>query len=47
MKNWWLIGWLVFLSACSSNGVRCGKHLHPINVVAPPAAASGTSTDHP
>lgn len=37
MKTVWLIGWLAVASACSSHGVRCGKHLRPINI---PSAAT-------
>ena len=41
MKTLGLIGWLALASACSSYGVRCDKHLRPINM---PAKATVSTT---
>lgn len=38
MRILWLIGSLALVSACSPYGVRCNRHLRPINV--PDRAAS-------
>jgi hypothetical protein len=38
MRILWLIGLLALVGACSSYGVRCNKHLRPINL--PNRAAS-------
>ncbi|MDB6008887.1 MAG: hypothetical protein JWL65_1137 [Gammaproteobacteria bacterium] len=38
MRRLWLIGLLALVGACSSYGVRCNKHLRPINL--PNRAAS-------
>ena len=32
MRRLWLIGLLALVGACSSYGVRCNKHLRPINL---------------
>jgi len=47
MRIVWLIGWLVLTGGCSSHGVRCSKHLRPINVSVPAAAARNTQAGHP
>jgi hypothetical protein len=39
MRILWLVGLLALVGACSSYGVRCNKHLHPINLPHPAAAA--------
>jgi hypothetical protein len=46
MRIVWLMGWLMVASACSSHGIRCGKHLHPINI---PSAVTvpGKPSGHP
>ena len=40
MRILWILGSLALLSACSSYSVRCNKHLRPINVPNPVAAAA-------
>jgi hypothetical protein len=52
MRILWLIGLFALVSACSSYGVRCNKHLRPINLpatVTPTAtpAAAGAPVRHP
>jgi hypothetical protein len=43
MRILWLIGCLAVVSACSSYGVRCNKHLRPINVPDRTASAMAPS----
>jgi hypothetical protein len=54
MRRLWLIGLLALVGACSSYGVRCNKHLRPINlpnraaaVAEPPGRASPAPGSHP
>ena len=47
MKIFWLIGLLALVSACSSYGVRCNKHLRPINLPERAATATDTPTGQP
>jgi hypothetical protein len=50
MRILWLIGLLALVSACSSYGVRCNKHLRPINLpatVTPTPAAAGAPVRQP
>jgi hypothetical protein len=42
MRILWLIGLLTLLGACSSYGVRCNKHLRPINLPDPAASVVGS-----
>jgi hypothetical protein len=39
MRALYLIVWLAVASGCSSYGVRCDRHLHPINIPRPAANA--------
>lgn len=54
MRILWLIGLLALVGACSSYGVRCNKHLRPINlpnrtaaVAEPPGRVSPAAGAHP
>ena len=53
MRILWLIGLLALVGACSSYGVRCNKHLRPINLpnraasVGEPRGVSPAPGSHP
>ena len=42
MRRLWLIGLLALVGACSSYGVRCNKHLRPINLPERAASVAGS-----
>jgi hypothetical protein len=42
MRILWLIGLLALVGACSSYGVRCNKHLRPINLPDRAASVAGS-----
>jgi hypothetical protein len=50
MRILWLIGLLALVGACSSYGVRCNRHLHPINLsnrAAPVTDSRGRASSAP